>query len=65
MQVWSEGHISGVIRDGLHVKALQIDEGSQWAIHAHARVVYLTGSRNVKVRRMGGVSDRMRVAVAM
>jgi len=54
----------GMIRDGLCVKNLQIDEGGQWAIHEHAHVIYLTGSRNRKARRTGEVSDRMRVAAA-
>ena len=52
--MWSEGHVSGVIRDGLCAKDLWIDEGSQWAIHEHACVIYLSGSGNRKARRAGG-----------
>jgi len=64
MQEQGEGHVSGMIRDRLCVKNLRIDEGSQQAIRECACMIYLTGSRNRKERRMGGVLDRMRIAVA-
>ena len=53
-----------MIRDRLCVSDLQIDEGSQRAIHEHVHMIYLTGSRNGKVRGTEGVSDRTRVAAA-
>jgi len=40
-------------------------EGGQWAIHERARMFYLSGSGNRKVRRAGGVSDRTRIAAAV
>jgi len=36
MQERGEGCISGMIRDGLYVNDLLIDEGGQRAIHEHA-----------------------------
>jgi len=57
MQVWSEGHVLEVIRDRLCVKDLWNDEGSQWAIHEHAHMIYLAGSRNRKTRRTARVLE--------
>ena len=65
MQEQGEGCILGMIRDGLCVNDLLIDEGSQHAIHEHVRMICLSGSGNGKARRTGGVLDRTRVAAAM
>jgi len=53
MQERGEGRVLGMIRDGLCANDLLIDEGGQWAIHDHARVIYLSGSGNRKARRAG------------
>jgi len=39
------------------VKDLWNDEGSQLAIHEHAHMIYLAGSRNRKTRRTAGVLE--------